>query len=80
MINPFVEQRKRMKLLLLKMLEENKEMPRKKVLALFSLKTGISIKTAKRYLEELEEVVIDEEEEERTYNKQKTLIEQRKNK
>jgi len=52
-LNPFLEQRKRMKQLLLEMLQKNKNLSVEQILAIFSLKTGVRIKTAKEYLEEL---------------------------
>jgi len=51
--NPFVEQRKIMKSMLIKMLSENKEVSEDKILAIFCLKTGLREKTAREYLKEI---------------------------
>ena len=51
--NPFVEQRKIMKLMLIKMLQENKEVSEDKIIAIFCLKTGLREKTAREYLKEI---------------------------
>ena len=65
-----------MKLMLHEMKLRNPDMPEKKLLALFSLKTGISMKTANTYLEELEEAVRALDEKEEPLNIQKTLDQQ----
>ena len=51
--NPFVEQRKNMKSMLIRMLSENKEVSEDKVIAIFCLKTGLREKTAREYLKEI---------------------------
>jgi len=53
--NPFVEQRRRMKLDLLEMMQRNPEMEESQIVALFSLKTGLKRDTIRLMLEELQE-------------------------
>jgi len=52
-INPFLEMRKRLKLGLLDFLEQNKNMPLRQALAIYSLKTGLKLRTIKAYYVEL---------------------------
>jgi hypothetical protein len=55
--NPFVEQRKAMKMQLMKFMLENKGMSEDKIIAIFSLKTGLKGKTIKEYIEEIKEAL-----------------------
>ena len=52
-INPVLEMRRRLKLGLLEFLEQNKNMPLRQAIAIYSLKTGLKIQTIKQYLKEL---------------------------
>ena len=54
--NPFVEQRKRMKQQLYRMIQENPDLEHEKIVALFCLKTGLRESTAMQYLREIEAV------------------------
>ena len=60
--NYFVEKRRQDKQSLLKILNENPEIPRVKALAIFSIKTGLKLKTIKEYVEELEKAEVIEQE------------------
>jgi hypothetical protein len=53
--NPFVAQRRQHKLELAEFIKKNPYMERERVIALFSLRTGLKRETIKKYLEELEE-------------------------
>lgn len=63
MENPFVTQRRVMKNLLWRIWRENPNLSEEKILALFSLKTGISEKTARQYLKEIKTAIEIAEEE-----------------
>jgi len=56
--NPFVERRKQLKEKLLAMIEANKDVPRKQIIALFCFRTGLREKTALKYYRELLEAGI----------------------
>ena len=51
--NPFVEQRKMMKMQLFNLMKRNPEIPEDRIIAIFSLKTGLKEKTCREYLREL---------------------------
>jgi len=53
--NPFVAQRKAMKLELINMIKDKGEVEKEKIIALFSLKTGLKRATILEYWEELEQ-------------------------
>ncbi|MEM2614609.1 MAG: hypothetical protein QXO15_10395 [Nitrososphaerota archaeon] len=59
-INPFVEQRKQLKLMLLDMIKRYGELDAERIIALFSLKTGLKRETIKEYWKELEEAGVIE--------------------
>jgi predicted solute-binding protein len=62
--NPFVEERKKNKALLSEMMRKLDNIDERRVLALFSSKTGISLKTAEKYFEEIKDALGDDWKEE----------------
>ena len=55
--NPFVEQRKAMKMQLIRFMSENKGMSEDKLIAIFSLRTGLKGKTIREYIGEIKEAL-----------------------
>ena len=55
--NPFVEQRKAMKIQLMKFMRGNQGMEEKRIVALFSMKTGLRTETIRSYLTEIKDAM-----------------------
>ena len=63
-----------MKQLLFRMLSENEELGEDRVIAIFSLKTGVREKTAREYLQEMKNAGVEFKQEKKALNTQKTLL------
>jgi hypothetical protein len=63
-LNPFVEQRRIMKIKLMELMKQNQEIEEEKLIALFSLKTGLKVKTIETMMNEIKAVMEQETKEE----------------
>jgi len=59
--NPFVRERYRNKLILSELLQKHKGIELDRLLAIFSAKTGLSMKTCKQYYDEIKLLELEEE-------------------